>query len=148
MAPRSALRLFLVAAAFAVYAQTLNFDFVSYDNNQYVYANHHVKDGFTADTLRWAFTGVHSSNWHPLTTLTHVLDWTLYGKWPGGHHLTSVLLHAASCVVLFLALRRLTGATWRSGLVAATSLPAPGARRSRWPGSRSERTCSAGCSSG
>ncbi len=111
--------LFLVAATAAVYSQTVGFDFVSYDDNQYVYENRHVKEGFNADSLLWAFTGVHAANWYPLTTLTHILDWTLYGKWAGGHHLTNVLLHAASSVVLFLALRRLTGGTWRSGLVAA-----------------------------
>ncbi len=95
--------LFLVAATAAVYAQTVAFDFVRYDDNQYVYGNRNVTQGFTYDSLVWAFTGVNAANWYPLTTLTHILDWTLYGKWAGGHHLTNVLLHAASCVVLFLA---------------------------------------------
>jgi tetratricopeptide (TPR) repeat protein len=111
--------LFLVVATLAVYVQTVTFEFVSYDDNTYLYENRHVKQGLTADSLAWAFTGVHSSNWHPLTTLSHILDWDLFGRWAGGHHLTNVLLHAASSVVLFLALRRLTGATWRSGMVAA-----------------------------
>jgi tetratricopeptide (TPR) repeat protein len=110
---------FLVAATAVIYGQTVFFDFVSYDDDVYVYKNTHVTAGFTPDTLLWAFVGGHSGLWHPLTTLTHVLDWTLYGKLAAGHHLTNVLLHGASCVVLFLALRRLTGATWRSGLVAA-----------------------------
>jgi tetratricopeptide (TPR) repeat protein len=111
--------LFLVAATFAIYAQTLGFDFVSYDDGQYVYENQHVKQGISLDSLSWAFTSFHSSNWHPLTWLSHMLDWSVFGSWAGGHHLTNVLLHAAGSVVLFLALRRLTGATWRSGLVAA-----------------------------
>jgi protein O-mannosyl-transferase len=111
--------LFLIAATLAVYGQTVGFEFVSYDDNDYVYENHHVREGFSPASLKWAFTGVHSANWHPLTTLSHILDWSLYGKWAGGHHLTNVFLHAAGSVVLFLALRRLTGATWRSGLVAA-----------------------------
>ena len=111
--------LFLAASTLLVYGQTAWFDFITFDDGQYVESNRHVQEGITLDSLTWAFTSTHAANWHPLTWLTHMLDWTLYGKWAGGHHLTNVLLHAASCVVLFLALRRLTGATWRSGLVAA-----------------------------
>ncbi len=117
--PAVGICLFLVAVTLAVYAQTLAFEFVSFDDNEYVYDNYHVKQGFTPASVKWAFTGVHSSNWHPLTLLSHILDWSLWGPWAGGHHLINVLLHAASSVVLFIALRRLTGATWRSGLVAA-----------------------------
>ena len=101
------------------FSRTVRYEFVAYDDNVYVYANRHVKGGLTLEDIRWAFTQVHSSNWHPLTWLSHMLDWELYGPRPGGHHLTNVLLHAAACVVLFLALRRLTGAVWRSGIVAA-----------------------------
>jgi tetratricopeptide (TPR) repeat protein len=111
--------LFLVVATFAVYGQTFGFDFVSYGDNEYVYENNHVKEGLSLDSFLWAFTGMHASNWHPLTTISHLLDWSLYGGSAGWHHFTNVLLHAAGSVVLFLALRRLTGATWRSGLVAA-----------------------------
>ena len=93
--------LFLVAATVAVYVQTVGFGFVSWDDDQYIYENRHVMQGFTADTLAWAFTGVHAANWHPLTTLTHLLDWSLYGNWAGGHHLTNVLLHAASAWCCF-----------------------------------------------
>ena len=114
-----AIGVFLVVATLAIYGQTFWFEFVSFDDNEYVYENYRVRQGFTPATLEWAFTGVHSANWHPLTTLSHVLDWTMFGPWAGGHHFINVLLHAASSVVLFIALRRLTGATWRSGLVAA-----------------------------
>jgi tetratricopeptide (TPR) repeat protein len=114
-----AISCFLMAATVAVYVQAVGFEFVSFDDGQYVTANHYVKQGFTLSSLKWAFAGVHSANWHPLTTLTHILDWSVFGSRAGGHHLVSVLLHAASSVVLFLALRRLTGATWRSGVVAA-----------------------------
>ena len=88
--------LFLVAATLAVYGQTLGFEFVSFDDNQYVTENRHVKEGLTLDGLGWAFTSGHAANWHPLTWLSHMLDWSLYGDWAGGHHLTSVLLHAAA----------------------------------------------------
>ena len=111
--------LFLVAATLAVYGRTIGYKFATYDDNDYVYKNRHVVKGLTLDGIGWALTHVHSANWHPLTTLSHMLDCTLYGLWAGGHHLTNVLLHAASSVVLFLALRRMTGAVWRSGMVAA-----------------------------
>ena len=111
--------LFLVAATLAVFGRTIRYEFVAYDDNEYVYENRHVKAGLTLQGIGWAFTHVHSANWHPLTTLSHELDCSLYGLWAGGHHLTSLLLHAAASVVLFLALRRLTGAVWRSGIVAA-----------------------------
>ncbi len=139
--------LFLVAATLAVYGQTLGFEFVSFDDNQYVTENRHVKEGLTLDGLGWAFTSGHAANWHPLTWLSHMLDWSLYGAWAGGHHLTSVLLHAASAVVLFLALRRLTGATcaadsWRpcSACTRSTS--------NQWRGSPSGKMSCAGCFSG
>ena len=111
--------LFLVVAALAVYGRTIGYDFVSYDDNEYVYENRHVRDGLTREAIGWAFTHIHASNWHPLTTLSHELDCSLFGLWAGGHHLTNLLLHAASSLVLFLALRRLTGTVWRSGIVAA-----------------------------
>ena len=111
--------MFLVAATMAVFGRTIGNGFVGYDDNEYVSRNPHVLSGLTLAGFVWAFTHVHAANWHPLTTLSHMLDCSLYGPWAGGHHLTNVLLHAAACVVLFLALRRLTGAVWRSGIVAA-----------------------------
>ena len=138
--------LFLALAALAVFGRTIGHEFVLFDDNEYVYQNRHVRDGLTLAGIGWAFTHVHLANWHPLTTLSHELDCSLYGLWPGGHHLTSLLLHAAASVVLFLALRRLTGAVWPSGIVAASSV-CTRCTSSRWPGSRSGRTCSAASSS-
>ena len=111
--------LFLVVATLAVFGRTAGFEFVAYDDDQYVYKNHHVKEGLTLDGASWAFTHTYAGHWHPLTMLSHMLDASVYGMWAGGHHLTNLLLHAAGSVVLFLALRRMTGAVWRSGLVAA-----------------------------
>ena len=93
-------------------------DFVQYDDQQYVTENPQVQAGLSFAGLRWAF-GFHAGNWHPLAWLSHMLDCQIYGANPAGHHLTSILLHAANAVLLFLALRRLTGATWRSAIVAA-----------------------------
>lgn len=111
--------IFLVAIVWAVFGQTLAHGFLNYDDDDYVYANPKVTHGLTASGLGWAFTHVHADNWHPLTTLSHMLDSQLYGLQPWGHHLTNVVLHAAAAALLFLALRSLTGALWRSALAAA-----------------------------
>jgi tetratricopeptide (TPR) repeat protein len=110
--------LFLVAITFAVFGQTLYHEFV-YDDNDYVYENPEVARGLTFKGIVWAFSHVHSSNWHPLTWISHMLDCQLYGLSPGGHHLTNILLHTAAVILLFLVLRRMTGALWRSAFVAA-----------------------------
>ncbi|MGD0815093.1 MAG: tetratricopeptide repeat protein [Verrucomicrobiota bacterium] len=109
----------LAAMTFAVFGQTLTHGFVDIDDYTYVVKNPMVARGLTHDGIIWAFTHVHSSNWHPLTWLSHMLDCQLCGLHPGGHHLTSVLLHTASAILLFLVLRRMTEALWRSAFVAA-----------------------------
>ena len=111
--------LVLAAITFAVFGQTLRHEFVDFDDNEYVYENPMVAGGLTLKGFIWAFTHVHSDNWHPLTWLSHMLDCQLYGLHPGGHHLTNVLLHTATVIALFLVLRRMTGALWRSAFVAA-----------------------------
>jgi tetratricopeptide (TPR) repeat protein len=102
----------------ALYSPSLRHDFLAYDDQQYVTENSHVRAGLTAKGAVWAF-GNHAGNWHPLTWLSHMLDCQLYGIRPAGHHLTNLLLHAASTVLLFLVLCRMTGAPWRSACVAA-----------------------------
>jgi tetratricopeptide (TPR) repeat protein len=114
-----ALCLALAAMTFAVFGQTLRHEFVDYDDDQYVYGNPMVARGLTLKGFVWAFAHVHSNNWHPLTWLSHMLDCQLYGLHPGGHHLTNVLLHTATVILLFLVLRQMTGALWRSAFVAA-----------------------------
>ncbi len=109
----------LVLAVLAVFGQTAGFGFVNYDDNNYVYDNPMVARGLTSKGIVWAFSNAHANNWHPLTWLSHMLDCQLYGLHPGGHHLTNVLLHAATGILLFLVLRQMTGALWRSAFVAA-----------------------------
>ena len=111
--------LLLAAIVWIVFGQTLRHEFVNYDDNDYVYENPRVAAGLTSDGIQWAFSAVYAHNWHPLTTLSHMLDCQLYGLQPWGHHRTNVWLHATAVILLFLALRRLTGALWRSALVAA-----------------------------
>ena len=86
---------------------------------RYVTKNTHVTDGLTWPDVRWAFQSTEASNWHPLTWLSHMADCQLFGIHPWGHHLTNVLLHAINAVLLFVVLRSMTGAVWRSIFVAA-----------------------------
>jgi tetratricopeptide (TPR) repeat protein len=102
----------------ALYLPVIHYGFVEYDDQQYVTENPVVQAGLTWRGLIWAF-GFHAGNWHPLAWLSHMLDCQIYGAWAGGHHLTNVLLHIASTVLLFLALNRMTGFVWRSAAVAA-----------------------------
>lgn len=117
---RSALfALGLVLVTLLVFLRATHGGFVDYDDADYVTANAQVHAGLTWAGVQWAFTTGHASNWHPLTWLSHMLDAQLYGLAPAGHHLTSVALHAANAGLVFLTLLTLTGATWRSLVVAA-----------------------------
>lgn len=111
--------LVLILGTLAIYGPVVGHDFTTYDDPLYVTENPRVQQGLTAQTVAWAFTTTRGGNWHPLTWLSHALDWQLYGAWPGGHHLTSLLLHLANTVLLFALLRRMTGALWSSAVVAA-----------------------------
>lgn len=108
-----------------VFGQTLRFDFVSLDDNRFVYENSHISHGLTWTAVKWAFTAGlsrYSGNadfWRPLSFLSHALDIQLFGLRPAGHHLMNVVLHTASTVALFLVLRAMTRALWRSAFVAA-----------------------------
>src|SRR5207249_1104241 len=84
-----------------------------------VYQNITITRGLNLSGIAWAFTHIHSENWHPLTTITHMLDCQLYGLKPGGHHFTNVFLHTIAVVLLFVVLQQMAGALWRSAFVAA-----------------------------
>jgi protein O-mannosyl-transferase len=109
----------LVLVTIAVYWPTMGHDFVSFDDYMYVTDNTHVTSGLTLGNARWAFQSGYAANWHPITWLSHMLDCQLFGLKPGGHHLTSVLLHALNAGLVFALLQRMTGAAWPSFLVAA-----------------------------
>jgi hypothetical protein len=102
-----------------VFWQVGKHEFVNYDDDVYVTENPQVQTGLTRQSLIWAFTTTHGANWHPLTWLSHMLDCQLYGLNPRGHHLTNLLFHLANTLLLFVVLRRMTGALWQSGFVAA-----------------------------
>lgn len=111
--------LLLVALTLTVYIRVAWYPFINYDDGPYVFENSHVTSGLSWRTVRWAFTSFEVANWHPLTWMSHALDYQLYGLHAGGHHVTSLLLHVANAVLLCLLLLRVTGAKWRSFLVAA-----------------------------
>ena len=139
----AAVCLFLLLAVTLVFGQTLWHGFINIDDQDYVFRNDEVKSGLTLHGAQWAFTAKHSANWHPLTWLSHMLDCQLYGphaeaghdgaeptldrkrecesfaRYAWGHHLTSVLLHAANAILLFLVLWRMTGDLWPAAFVAA-----------------------------
>jgi Flp pilus assembly protein TadD len=109
----------LALVTLALYWQATHHDFINYDDDEYVTSNIHVQNGLTVESVKWAFLNPVSANWHPVTMLSHMLDCQIYDLKPWGHHLTSLLLHAFNTVLVFLLLRRMTGARWRSALVAA-----------------------------
>jgi tetratricopeptide (TPR) repeat protein len=109
----------LVVLTWIVFGQTLRHDFVNYDDPRYVYQNTTITNGLDLAGIAWAFTHIHAENWHPVTTITHMLDCQLYGLKAGWHHFTNVLLHAVASILLLLALQQMTGALWRSAFVAA-----------------------------
>jgi Flp pilus assembly protein TadD len=109
----------LLLAVVAAFGQTVQHEFFSLDDGGYVYGNAHVFRGLTTAGIVRAFTRGDQANWIPLTWLSLMLDCQFYGLHAGGHHLTNVLLHAATAILLFLVLRRMTGRLWPSALAAA-----------------------------
>jgi hypothetical protein len=117
--------LVLLVTSLAVYAPVRHFDFVNFDDPEFVRDNPHVRAGLSAKSLAWAFTSSESANWFPVTRLSHVLDAQFWGMRSGPQHLTSVLFHMLAALCLFAFLRRATGAPWPSALV-AKMISAPG----------------------
>jgi tetratricopeptide (TPR) repeat protein len=109
----------LAVAALIVFSPALTCGFVNFDDPAYVTANPHVRSGLSWSGVRWAATTTDAANWHPVTWLSHMMDCQLYDLRPAGHHLTSLVFHAANAVLLLLLLRRMTGALWPSAWVAA-----------------------------
>src|SRR5215469_11703459 len=113
------LGLLLVLATLCAYRGIERNGFVNVDDNLYLIQNQHVHEGLTLKTVKWALTTYEVDNWHPLTWMSHALDWQLFGRNVGGHHYVSTLFHALNAVLLFLLLESATGFTWRSFFVAA-----------------------------
>jgi tetratricopeptide (TPR) repeat protein len=109
----------LIALIWIAFGQTLAYDFVNYDDKTYVYGNSLVSAGLTIHGLLQAFVDTQTTNWHPLTLISHMIDYEIFGLKPGGHHFTNLLLHSIAAVLLFVWLNRITGNMWRSAFVTA-----------------------------
>ena len=110
--------LLLAAVTIAVYGRVVGFEFINYDDADYVVENASVQTGLTWRGLGWALGTRHAGNWHPVTWVSHMLDVAIFGTGPAGPHAVNLLFHTANAVLLFLLLNRLTGAAWRSVFVA------------------------------
>jgi len=109
----------LIAITWLVFGQTLGHDFVNFDDHVYVYENPRIIQGITLDGVIGVFAHLHARNWHPLTSISHMLDCQLFGLNAGGHHFTNVLLHTIAVLLLFLVFHQMTGAFWSSAFVAS-----------------------------
>ena len=117
--------LLLIGITWSVFAQTTRYDFVNFDDDLYVYDTPAIAKGLTINGILAAFTHPHAHNWHPSTTISHMLDCQLYGLNAGGHHFTNVLLHTIVVLLLFRVVQQMsggpsrTGNIWQSAIVAA-----------------------------
>jgi len=114
-----AICIFLMVATFCIYSQVQDHEFINFDDDNFVTNNLNVQAGFTIESIKWAFTPSPTSYWIPITWLSHMLDYQLYGLHPKGQYLTNLFLHISSVLILFIVLFRMTGALWQSGFVAA-----------------------------
>jgi Flp pilus assembly protein TadD len=109
----------LTLATAAVYWQVSTFNFINLDDGLYVYENSNIQEGITIQAVKWAFTTGYAANWHPLTWLSHMLDWRLFGSNAGGHHLTNLIFHIANTLLLFIILKQMTQRVWPNAFAAA-----------------------------
>jgi protein O-mannosyl-transferase len=108
----------LLLLVVAVYSQVGTFDYVNYDDPDFVPNNVHVRNGFTTDGILWAITATRTANWHPLTWLSYMAGCQIFGVQAGGHHWMNLLFHVLSTLLLYGLIRRMTGTRWRSAFVA------------------------------
>ncbi|HYA22606.1 MAG TPA: glycosyltransferase family 39 protein, partial [Terriglobales bacterium] len=111
--------LLLAVVSLAAYNPLIRNGFINFDDGQYITHNPHIAAGLNWDTVRWSFTTFDQANWHPLTWISHAVDYQLFGANPAGHHYVNLLLHACNAVLLFLLFQSATGWTWRSLMLAA-----------------------------
>jgi hypothetical protein len=109
----------LVFSTLLLYSGVRHYEFLDFDDSQYVFKNIHVNTGWKLRNVAWAFTTFYAANWHPVTWLSHMTDCQLFGLDSGSQHMANVALHAVNVLLLFFLLQRATGAVWRSFFVAA-----------------------------
>ncbi len=108
----------IIAVCLAIYMQTFWFDFINIDDRAYVYENAAAYSGLNWRTIRWSFTAFYSGNWHPLSWLSHILDFSIFGLNAGGHHAVNVLFHVLNSILTFIVFKKMTGDLWKSAIVA------------------------------
>jgi tetratricopeptide (TPR) repeat protein len=111
--------IFLIIACCIAFGRIVGNDFINLDDPGYITENYHVQSGISLKNIQWAFTTVVLNNWHPLTMISHMLDWSLFGANASGHHLVSLLLHIGAVIFLFLFLNKTTNSLWPSAFAAA-----------------------------
>jgi len=111
--------LLLTLIVLALFGRAIYFDFVNLDDTRYVYENDHLKKGLTASGILWTFTTTYAEFWHPLTWLSLLIDYQLYGRWAGGYHLTNVLLHLVNTLLLFILFQKMTESPLKSFILSA-----------------------------
>jgi protein O-mannosyl-transferase len=111
--------IFLIAASLAAFGRIAGNDFINFDDQGYVTENYQIQQGINLQTIKWALTTTYFSYWHPLTWLSHTLDWRLFGAHASGHHLVSLFLHIGAVIFLFLFLNKTTNNIWPSAFAAA-----------------------------
>ena len=110
---------FLIFASCAAFGRIARNDFINFDDISYITGNNYIQAGFNSESIKWAFTAIVDGNWHPLTMISHMLDWSLFGANASGHHLVSLLLHTGAVIFLFLFLNKTTNNIWPSAFAAA-----------------------------
>ncbi|MBP9014071.1 MAG: tetratricopeptide repeat protein [Smithella sp.] len=111
--------IFLIAASCIFFGRIAGNHFINFDDPGYLTKNYQIQSGLNFENIKWAFTAIVVSNWHPLTLLSHMLDWSLFGNYAGGHHLVSLLWHIGTVILLFLFLYKTTNNIWPSAFAAA-----------------------------
>ena len=121
MSPVRLVTLSLALLTLVLFSQSRRFEFINFDDPVYITSNPHVQEGLSLAGLAWAFGHLHGEHTylHPITWVSHMVDCELFGLDPAAHHIVNVLLHTLATLLLFHLLRRMTGALWRSAMVAA-----------------------------
>ena len=120
-----AIFIFLAVATFTIYSNVQNHEFLIYDDYKYIKNNLKIKSGLSSENISWALTTFYGNNWFPVTWLSHMLDYQLYGLNPKGHHLANLGFHIANVLILFIVLLRMTRKLWRCAFVVALFAPHP-----------------------
>ena len=118
----------LILATLAVFWQVNHYDFLNYDDHMYVTMNGNIQSRITPEGVRWAFSTRYADLWNPLIWISFMFDYQLHGLNAGGYHLTNLILHVMSALLLFWLFNRMTGAIWKSAFVAALFALHPQAR--------------------